>query len=120
MIKTLIQVAIVALLLNAAFQTARSYYSFHDFKAKLAEETHHGRLGTTSQLHQKAIDLAEGYGLQVPWENVQVRLEAPNTVVDVSYIDRVVFVPRLYYRDWPYSFSVSRARERPLKDDDQR
>ena len=36
--KTIIQLLIVALLANAAYQTARSYYSFYDYRSSLTEE----------------------------------------------------------------------------------
>ena len=112
--KLILQLAIVALLLNAAFQTAKSYYSFNDFKAKLREDVHHGRMVSTTDLHKRTIALGESYGLSIHWENVKVRLEAGQTIVDVSYVDQVPFIPKYYYRYWPYTMTVSAIRDRPL------
>jgi hypothetical protein len=117
--KTIIQLLIVVLLLNAAFQAASSYYTYYDYMAKLGEETHHGRVGTTRQLHQRAIDLGAEYGLDIKWDDVQVYLEGPQTVVDFAYVDEVQFIPRYYIRPWSYSGSVNAIRPRPLIHDDR-
>lgn len=117
--KTIIQLLIVALLLNAAFQAASSYYRYYDYKAKLGEEAHHGRVATTTQLHQRAIDLGAEYGLEILWEDVQVRLEADQTVVDFAYVEPVAFIPKYYVRPWAYDGTVSAIRPRPLIHDDR-
>jgi hypothetical protein len=118
--KSIIQLVIAAVLANAAFQTANSYYGFYDFKAKLGSLVHHGALTTTSELHQRVIDLGTEYGQDLKWDNVHVRIEGQETVVDFSYVDDVPFIPTYYYRHWPYEGSVRAVRLRPLKDDDRR
>jgi hypothetical protein len=117
--KTVIQLLIVVLLLNAAFQSARAYYTFYDYRDSLLEEAHHGRVDTTSQLHQRALDLGTEYGLNVAWDDVQVRLETGQTVIDFSYVDQVPFIPKYFVKPWLFNGSVSAFRPRPLVVDER-
>jgi hypothetical protein len=114
-----IQILVVLLLLNAAFQAAWSYYTFYDFRAKLSEQTHNAPVSTTSQLHQRAVDLAEEYGLDLGWDDVQVRIESNRTIVDFAYVDDVPFIPRFYVTPWLFESSVSAVRLRPLTVDER-
>jgi hypothetical protein len=118
--KTIIQLLIVALVLNAAFQTARAYYTYYDYRDSLVEEANHGRVASVSQLHQRAVDLGAEYGLDVAWEDVKVRLDVGQTVViDFAYVEPIPFVPKYYVRPWTFSGSVSAFRPRPLLQDER-
>jgi hypothetical protein len=118
-IKAIIQLAIVALLLNAAYQAVRSYYTFYDFQASLTEEAQKPRTTKMSQLHQRTIDLGAEYGIDIEWNAVQVRQEEGRTLVDFSYVDPVPFVPKYYVRPWEWQGSVSTLRARPLEADER-
>jgi hypothetical protein len=117
--KTIVQLLIVVLLLNAAFQSARAYYTYYDYRDSLMEEAHHGRVTTMSELHQRAIDLGAQYGLDIAWADIQVRLDSGQTVVDFSYVDPVPFIPKYYVKPWVFSGSVSVFRPRPLVADER-
>jgi hypothetical protein len=112
--KAIIQLAIVALLLNAGYQTARSYYDFCDFRSNLTEEIQRQRTTTTSQLRQRAMELAIEYGLELERDAIQIRVEGDRTFVDFSYVDQVPLVPKYYVRPWLHEGSISALRARPL------
>ena len=117
--KTIIQLAIVVLLINAAYQSARSYYTFYDYQSSLTEETQKIRIATASELHQRAVDLGSEFGIKLDWDAVQVRNEAGKTVVDFSYVQPVALVPKYYVRPWEWRGSVSAMRVRPLDMDER-
>ncbi len=102
------------------FRPQARYYTSYDFKAKLAEEIYDVPVATTSELHQRVIDLGSEYGLNIKWEDVQIHLESGATVVDYSYVDQVPLFPKYYVRPWPYAGRARAVRLRPLKDDDRR
>jgi hypothetical protein len=118
--KTIIQLLIVVLILNAVYQSARAYYTFYDYRDTLMEEANHGRVATTSELRQRAIDLGAEYGLDVAWEDVSVRLDVGQTVViDFAYVDPIPFIPKYYVKPWTFSGTVSAFRPRPIIADDR-
>ena len=112
--KTIIQLLIVVLLAHAAYQAARSYYAFYDYRSSLSEEIQRPRTTTTSQLRQRAVELAVDYGLEIPREAIQIRVEGDRTTLDFSYVDPVPLVPKYYIRQWTHEGSVSALRARPL------
>lgn len=117
--KTIIQLLIVALVVNAVFQAARSYYAFYDYRSNLIEEVQRPRIASTSQLRQRAIDLAVDYGIDLEQDDVRIRVEGDRTYVDFSYVDDVPFIPKYYIRPWAFEGSVSALRQRPLQVDDR-
>lgn len=117
--KTIVQLLIVALLMNAAFQAARSYYTFFDYRSSLTEEAQKPRVTSASQLHQRAIDLGTDYGLDIPWEAIRITTQGDRTIVNFSYVDPVAFVPKYYVRPWAYEGSISTMRQRPLDMDER-
>jgi len=117
--KTIIQLLIVALILNAAFQAARSYYTFWDYRSSLTEEVQRPRVTSASQLHQRAVDLGTDYGLNIEWNAIQITAQGDRTIVNFRYVDPVSFVPKYYVRPWAYEGSVSAMRQRPLDMDER-
>lgn len=117
--KTIIQLLIVALLTNAAYQAARSYYTFFDYRSSLTEEVLKPRIATSSQLRQRALDLASDYGLNIARDAVHIRTQGDRTFVEFSYVEQVAFVPKYYVRPWAYEGSINTIRTRPLQVDER-
>ncbi|HYU80974.1 MAG TPA: hypothetical protein VEK56_18440 [Vicinamibacterales bacterium] len=118
--KTIIQLLIAALLINACIQAARAYWGFYEFKDEIQFEIIHGREVTTSQLHQRVLALAADRDVALAPEDVTVKQRGYQTLVDVSYVDEIPFVPRVYSRPWTFEGTVTGERLRALKDDSQR
>lgn len=117
--RTIVQLLIVALLMNAAFQAAKSYYTFFDYRSSLTEEAQKPRIASASQLHQRAIELGTDYGLDIEWDAVAISTQGDRTVVNFSYVDPVYFVPKYFMRPWAYQGSISTMRQRPLAMDER-
>ena len=117
--KTFIQLAIAALIINAAFQTARVYWNFYVFQDEIQQAALHGREATTSQMHQRVLDIAAEHGITLAWRDVQVTTDQQLTMVDVSYEQPIPVLPG-YSRSWPFVAAVSVRRIRPLTVDERR
>jgi hypothetical protein len=117
--KTIIQLLIVALVVNAAYQGARSYYAFFDYRSSLTEEVQKPRITSTSQLRARALELASDYGINLEPDAITIRVEGDRTYVDFSYVDAVPFVPKYYVRPMEYEGSVNAHRYKPLQIDDR-
>jgi hypothetical protein len=117
--KTIIQLAIVALMLNAGYQAVRSYYTFYDFQARLTEEVQRPRIAKSSELHKRAVELGTEFGIDLEYDAIEIRNEAGKTFVEFSYVDDVAFVPKYYIRPWEWRGTASAVRQRPLEIDER-
>ena len=118
--KAIIQIAFAFLVANAAYQTASSYWHYYKLEEDVREEILHGRMGKFSELHQRVVELADAYDIEIPWENIQVSHRQDVNEIDVqySYVDNVAFVPRVYVRPWKYESTVGTRRMRALAVDE--
>jgi hypothetical protein len=119
--KTIIQLAFVALLINALYQGASSYWNFYRLEDEVREEILHGRQTTFSELHLRVMQLALDRGITIEHENVGVSHRYAPQDIDVhfSYVDDIAFVPHFYTRHWPYESIVGTHRLRALIEDEQ-
>ena len=61
--KTFIQLVIAALIINASFQAARSYWNFYRLEEEVREEILHGRQSKFSELHLRVTEIAAERGI---------------------------------------------------------
>jgi hypothetical protein len=118
--KTILQLAIAALLLNACYQAGMSYYRFYSFQDAVELEARRGRVNTTSELHQRVIDMGAERDLLMEWNDVTVTQKRDAMIVTFKYDDEIKFVPRFYTRPWIFDGKVDVLRMSPLKDDEKR
>lgn len=117
--KTLIQLLIVALIANAGFQAAHSYYNFYSFRDEVHTEVLNGNYNLSSEMHQRFVDLGKARGLDVNYDSFEMSKLGDLTIVEFKYVDDVAFVPRAYSRKWPYQGRVSVHRMKQLKWDEE-
>lgn len=115
--KTIIQLAIAALVLNAAFQTGRVYWNFYEFKDAIQQEALRGKEKTTSALHKRVVALASESGVPVKWEDVRISVAQQETTIDVKYDQPIPLAPG-YSQIWPFAASVSGTPMRALTVDE--
>jgi hypothetical protein len=119
--KTIIQLLIAALVINAAVQAARSVWADYEFKDAAERQVRLGTEKTIGELHRKLVRMAEESGVDVEWDDIVITPKTPfELAVDVSYVDEVEFIPRFYMRPWAYEWSVSGERMKPIKNDERR
>ena len=119
--KTILQLVLVGLLINATFQSGRSYWNFYKLQEDIREEILHGRVTTFSELHKRVIEIASEKGITMEYQNVDVSHRRDINDIDVhySYVDNIAFIPRFYSRSWPYESTVGTNRMRALIVDEE-
>jgi len=103
MIRTLLKLAIVALVANAAWHLFGAYspnYRFQDSLQYMAQNR--GQISDEA-LKDRVVDLAGQFDLPVSANNVSVTQQGAHTLVDVSYVRPIELAPSFTY---PWKFSV--------------
>ena len=102
--KTILKLALVALLANAAwhlFQVYAAHFSFQDSVRSTAQ--FRGNKGET-EVRDRVLELASQYDVPVTNENLSVKILENHTIVETSYTRPVNLLPGFSY---PWTFSVS-------------
>ena len=97
MIKTIIKLAIVALIANGIWRVGSAYLSFYRFKDAVDEMALHSKGKTVEQLKDKVLELAASYDEPIDADAVSVRREEPHLIVEGSYKKRVLLAPGFEY-----------------------
>jgi hypothetical protein len=103
MIRTLLKLAIVALVANAAWHLFGAYspnYRFQDSVQYVAQNR--GQMSDEA-LKDKIVELAGQFDVPVTANDVSVSQQGTHTLVDVSYVRRIELAPSFTY---PWNFSV--------------
>jgi hypothetical protein len=114
--KTIIQLVFAGLVINACFQSGRSYWNFYKIQEEVREEILHGRLSRFSELHRRVVEIAEARGITMEYENVEVshRFAPQDIDVQYSYVDNIAFIPKFFIKPWAYETMVGTHRLRAL------
>jgi hypothetical protein len=105
MIRTIVKLAVVALLANAmwhAFGAYAPHYRFKDatqYAAQFRGET------SDEVLKEKIVGLAQQFDVPVDEDGITVSHQGQHTTVQVSYTRLIELVPGMK-RPWPLSFTV--------------
>jgi hypothetical protein len=105
MIKTIIQLALAALVAHAAWQLFVVYSAHYKFKDAVTSATQFRAEMSDGQLHDRVFELASQFGLPVTDENLTIRREENHTIVESSYTRPVNFFPGFTY-PWPFTLKV--------------
>ena len=103
MIKTIVKLAFVALLANAAWQLFTVYWAHFKFSDAVQQTTQFRGNKTDAQLRERILELAGQFDVPVSDDNLTVQLVDNHTLVDSSYTRPVELVPRFSY---PWRFTV--------------
>jgi hypothetical protein len=105
MIRTVIKLAIVALLANATWQVFNVYWPYYKFKDAIHATAQFRGDKTDDQIRSRILELAEQFGVPLSEEALSVRQENKHTIVDAAYTHPVEVFPRYTYR-WPFTIHV--------------
>ena len=103
MVRTIIKLAFVALLANAAWQLFTVYWAHFKFSDAVQQTTQFRGNKTDAQLKERILELASQFDVPVSDENLTVQVVDDHTLVDSSYTRRVELVPTFFY---PWRFTV--------------
>jgi len=102
--KTIIQLLIAALILNAGWHIGNAYYKYYNFKDDVQQAALFGNSKSEVELQNRVLQLASQSQLPLAAENVSVRRENEHTFVNAAYTEQVQIVPTYFY---PYEFKMN-------------
>ena len=112
--KTILTLAMTALVLNACFRAGTAAWRYYEFKDLVQQEARFRSEQPVSALQEHVLKLAEREGLVVYPADVEVQRDGSDTTISVAYLDRIELLPRLYTREHLFEFQVSVNALRPL------
>lgn len=114
MIKSLIKLALAALVANAIWRVGSAYATFYRFRDAIQQSTQfsHGR--SDAELQQRIIDLAAQYDIPLAADGFTVRRVGDHTFTEGEYRQDIDFAPGLT-RPWPFKWETDTFVAVPTK-----
>ena len=116
MIRTLIKLAVVALVANATWHAFGAFSPHYKLRDAVQYAAQHRSEMTDAALRDKILDLASRFDVPLTEDDVRVKHDAQQTVVDVSYMRLIELAPGLARR-WPFSMHVEVLNDRVPPED---
>jgi hypothetical protein len=113
-IKTVVKLALVALLANATWHVFVVYLAHYKFKDSVTSTAQFGVEKTDSQLRERILELAGDFEVPVADERLSIRRDAHETIVEASYQRPVELVPGYTYQ-WPFTMRVDVFTTPPVR-----
>jgi hypothetical protein len=104
MIKTVIKLAIAALVVHACWRSANVMLRYYKFKDAVHEALLFSNAKSDGQLQARVMELASQFEVPVSEENVAITHEENKTVINAVYTDQVELVPTKFF---PWQFKVN-------------
>jgi hypothetical protein len=106
-IKTIVKLALVALIANATWQAVNAYWPHYKFEDAVRSTVQFRGDRTDAQLRARILELAANYDVPVAEEDIQIRRDETQTrtTVDASYQRSVNLAPGYTYR-MPFKLHV--------------
>jgi hypothetical protein len=110
MFKTIIRLAIIAVIAHAGIKIVPVFWQYANFKDRLAEAARFGVNRTNDQLVKKFWKIAEE--LEVPVESaITVSKNGNALVIDTEYTAQLEYFPKQYY-PWKFVIHVEEVPQR--------
>jgi hypothetical protein len=119
-LKTIFYLVIVALVVNACVQGSLAAWEHYQLVDAVEQETRFGSQKTTSELHQRVVQIGQEFNVPLTYNDVSVSKRGQQTQVAFSYVKPVELVPRLYTRQWTYDVDLTVQPVRPIAVDDSK
>jgi hypothetical protein len=118
-IKTVIKLALVALVANATWHLFEVYSPHFKFRDAVQYAAQYRGDATDADLQSKILDAAIQFEVPVTAAEVSVTHQDSHTIVGISYTRVVELAPGFTY-PWPFSISVDTFTVKPTKAEDLR
>jgi hypothetical protein len=102
--KTIIKLAIAALIINASWRVGSVFWRYYRFKDEVQQAALFGSSRSESDLQKSVVETAERMQLPVAPESVSVHREENHTFINATYTEQVQLVPTYYF---PYQFNMN-------------
>lgn len=103
--KTLLKLAIVALVANATWRVGSAYLKYYRFTDAVQETTQYRGAKTDAEIHDRVFDLANQYDIPVTDDGLAISRSAAHTIVDGSYKQPIDLFPGFTYQ-WPFTVHI--------------
>ena len=114
MIRTVLKLAFVALLANAAWHMVGAYWPYYKFKDGVQYAAEYRGDSSDEALRAKILELASQFEVPVADADVSVTHEEGRTIVRLSYVQPVDLAPGFTY-PWPFTVLVDTSTVTPLR-----
>jgi|SRR5579862_4972008 len=105
MLKLLIKLALLGLVVNAAYHIGAAYLTHYQFADAVKETVEFRGDKDDEWVHSKIVDLAAQYDVPVDNDAITIDSERLHTLVTVSYARPVDVAPG-YTRNWAFSAKI--------------
>ncbi len=106
MVKNIIKLAVVLLILHAAFRFGTAYLHYEQFKDAVHEMALFSKEKDDAVVIDRVMELAGKYKIPLEREFVQVRRDEEHTYVDASYVEMIDWLPG-YRRPWQFDVGAA-------------
>ena len=118
-LKVIVQITILALVVNAAVHAGLAAYQHYEFADAVEQEARFGNRKTFGELHRRVVEIGESYDVPLAYDDVTVTRAGAQTSVQFSYVRTVELVPRVYMHDFAHDVNITVYPVRPITDDFQ-
>lgn len=105
MIKTLVKLAVVALIANASWRLFTVYSAHWKFVDAVEYTTQYRGDMSDEQVRERLLELAAQFDIPVTEESLLLTHESTHTIVDTKYARDVEVLPGVVY-SWPFKLHV--------------
>jgi len=103
--KTVIQLVLAALVLNATLQAGQVFWRYYTFEDGVRQEALFSEGSTPDDVRAGVLERAADVFIELDPDDVLVTMARDRTVIDASYQDGIPLVPRAY--TYVHTFHVS-------------
>jgi hypothetical protein len=104
---TLIKLVIAVLVLNAAAKAGVSAFSHYQFVDAAHEAMVYLPNASDDQLVQTVARIAHDYEVPIDEDDIALRHDGPDIIVEFSYDREINLVPGIYTKSWTFSPVIS-------------
>ena len=103
--RTIIKLAIAALVIHAAYQVGIAYWDHYQFTDAVQQVAQFGESEPVPEIKRRVMELAAERHLPIPEEAITVTRERRRIDVDGEYVREILLVPG-YKRLWTFKIDI--------------
>lgn len=101
--KTIIKIVITLVILTACFQAARYYFNNFQFEDAAQQRLLFETKASDSEVVNILVKLAAEYQLPLQEENISIRMQGQDRVVEMEYTEDVPLIPGVFTYPWKFT-----------------
>lgn len=105
MVRTIIRLAIVALIVHAGVKTLPIFWTHFKFRDAVEDMAMFSQKRTEAEIAERVLDIAERMEVPLMRDGLQVHRAQGMTYVDATYTAQLEYFPRRYY-PWQFTLDI--------------